>query len=169
MSEKRKSAHWMRPAGDEGPDPPLELPVAGPGAGDDGVEAFRASLLADLRPVGALQMVISERIILGLWRSLRGSESSSRPRRMVVRWVDGEGGLCVERWEFDMVGAPADAALSIADVARADASVGRQLRKDLESLGAMQGRVVGSLRIPEQAAPPAEGPCRRPRESKRRR
>jgi hypothetical protein len=117
------------------------------GAGDAGL-AFRAALLRELRPVGALQEVIAERIVIGMWRTLRGAPPERRPRRMRVVWVGME-----DVWpaiEFDAVGSDAAVeAMSPAEVARYDASMARQLRRDLETLGQMQGRVIGS------AAPPA--------------
>jgi hypothetical protein len=160
MADKKSSAVWKRPAGDGGPEPPPLLPPPEAEAEDSVLmEAFRSALLADLRPVGALQVLLAERIVLSLWRSMRGSDAPLRPRRMVYRWIDPVSKLCYERVEFD---APAEAAVPElrADAARADASIARQLRKDLESLGAMQGRVIGSLRPPAESAESADAGAR---------
>src|ERR1035441_9901566 len=60
------------------------------GLSDDAAlsDAFRAALLADLRPLGALQDIVAERIVIGLWRSLRGVEAAKRPRAPAgKRWL----------------------------------------------------------------------------------
>src|ERR1035441_7536740 len=56
------------------------------GLSDDAAlsDAFRAALLADLRPLGALQDIVAERIVIGLWRSLRGVQRSEGPRDVIV-------------------------------------------------------------------------------------
>src|ERR1035441_8746548 len=66
-------------------------------------DAFRSALLADLAPRGALQEVVAERILIGLWRSLRGAGGERvRPRRLIVRWTEGEGGPEWHRVELDL-------------------------------------------------------------------
>ena len=58
------------------------------------VLAFRLALLRDLRPEGALQELIAERIILNNWKLLRGSMSAAVPERLVINWVDKFGLVC---------------------------------------------------------------------------
>jgi len=90
------SAHWERPQGYTGPEPPLAGRQESEGGGDCDpdervlVDAFRARLLADLRPRGALQIVVAERIVLGMWRIAAG-----RRWRSVAAALDGGA---VEGW-----------------------------------------------------------------------
>ena len=155
------SAHWERPQGYTGPEPPLAGRQESEGGGDCDpdervlVDAFRARLLADLRPRGALQIVVAERIVLGMWRSLRGAAGGPlRPPWMVVRWRDG--GMVYERIEFESAEDAAVASMDPGELGRLDASLARQLRRDLEQLGEMQGRVIGAGPA-AQAAPGAKG------------
>jgi hypothetical protein len=104
-------------------------------------DAFRAELLGELQPVGALQELTAERICLNSWRLLRGSDSEKRPRRFCVTWSDGKGHV-YERWEGELRDASIED-MDPAEVARYDASLARQLRRDLEQLSLMQGRQVG--------------------------
>jgi hypothetical protein len=104
-------------------------------------DAFRAELLRELRPLGALQELTAERIVLNSWRLLRGSDSEKRPRRFCVTWSDGRGHV-YERWEGELRDASIED-MDPAEVARYDASLARQLRRDVEQLSLMQGRQVG--------------------------
>jgi hypothetical protein len=104
-------------------------------------EVFRAHVLGELRPVGALQELTAERIVLSSWRLLRGSDAERRPRRYCVTWSDGKGHV-FERWEGEMEDAQVED-MDPAEVARYDASIARQLRRDIEQLSLMQGRQVG--------------------------
>jgi hypothetical protein len=108
---------------------------------DERAEAFRAALLRDLRPVGALQAVIAERVILGMWRSLRGTDT--QPRRLRVCWIDPQTKAEIECIYDGVDHSESVSHLGAADIARLDASIARQLRRDLEQLGIMQGRVIG--------------------------
>lgn len=104
-------------------------------------DAFRAELLRELRPMGALQELTAERIVLQSWRLLRGSDAEKRPRRFCVTWSDGRGHV-YERWEGELRDSSIED-MDPAEVARYDASLARQLRRDLEQLSLMQGRQVG--------------------------
>jgi hypothetical protein len=122
-------------------------------------DAFRSALLADLAPRGALQEVVAERILIGLWRSLRGAGGERvRPRRLIVRWTEGEGGPEWHRVELDLDPEVLEA-MGPAELARYDAAIARMLRRDLEQLGAMQGRVIGA---PDAARSSRSSTKRRP-------
>jgi hypothetical protein len=129
------------------------------GLSDDAAlsDAFRAALLADLRPLGALQDIVAERIVIGLWRSLRGVETAKRPRKLIVRWF-GPPGVEWDRIELDL-DPEAVGAMDPGELARYEASVARMLRRDLEVLGAMQGRVIGA---PDAARSSRNSTKRRP-------
>ena len=165
------SVWWRRPNGPDGrfdwavAEPPLLMDEGVEGSGAGGLarsSAFRDGLLADLRPVGRMQSLVAERIVLLFWRSLRGADPVARSRRMVVRWwEDAECTRCYERCEFDAVEVDrAVLAMAPVDVARYDASVSRQLRRDLDLLGAMQGRVIGAMVAPRRARPAGAGSSR---------
>jgi hypothetical protein len=113
-------------------------------------EGFRAALLEELCPVGALQELTAERICLNSWRLLRGSDSEKRPRRFCVTWSDGHGHV-YERWEGEVHDGAVER-MDPAEVARYDASLARQLRRDVEQLSLMQGRQVGGP-VPERTRP----------------
>lgn len=120
-------------------------------------EGFRAALLEELAPVGALQELTAERIVLNSWRLLRGSDSAKRPRRFCVLWSDGKGHV-YERWEGEIHDSSVES-MDPAEVARYDASLARQLRRDVEQLSLMQGRQVGGPRA--EARTPRSKPTRR--------
>lgn len=172
------SVRWRRPNDSGGqfdwsmPEPPLLMAESGPGIDDAALsEAFRRGLLAELRPKGALQVLLADRIVLGFWRSLRGAAGgAARPRRMVVRWLERreDPASCYERMEFDsLICDAAVASMRPGDAARYDASISRQLRRDLEQLGAMQDRVIG-MAPPARRVRPAEAGSRPKSKSRRR-
>jgi hypothetical protein len=105
-------------------------------------ESFRSALLVELRPVGALQELVAERIILANWRLMRGA-GARRPEMLRVYWYDGESRVLIGEHEMQ-TSDDAVEAMTPGEIARYDASIARQLRRDLEQLGGMQGRVIGS-------------------------
>jgi hypothetical protein len=119
-------------------------------------DGMRLAMLADLAPVGAMQVVLAERLVATSWRLLRAAgyegmlrvESSSGGVR--VRWegseamISGMEDIVVPARNDSARGASAVEVLqAVGGLARYEGSLSRRWHADLRLLYEMQGRTIG--------------------------